>query len=138
MNEHTSLELSRRLHEKGFRAEHDKVWVHHWSKDSMQWSLCDIDEDDKVNEQIPAYTFTELWGVFPLKIYTDDTPFYLIIDRAVRKLPVMSVGYKDINYEHYGSDVFNHESPTEALGLLVEWLIDEGHIEVSQDQKEGA
>jgi hypothetical protein len=66
-------------------------------------------------------SFTELWRGVPLKIYTDDTPFYLIIERAVRKLPVMSIGYKDANYEFYGSEVFNHESPAEAVGLLLEW-----------------
>lgn len=64
LQEYTSLELSKRLHDKGFRGEHDCEWVEHYDhKKGIIWDLFGIDETDTVNVKIPAYTFTALWGV---------------------------------------------------------------------------
>ena len=109
--EHTSLELSKRLHEKGFKlkgnthptryiimddgGENPNIPVRYF--ESLKYSHC---------EYIPAYTFTELWGA---------------LDGKQRKELLIhmldNVGHLDLN------------DPAEVAG---EWLIDNDHIQCKE------
>jgi hypothetical protein len=39
MTEHTSLELSKRLYDKGFRGIHGKVWIHKIVSKELEWLI---------------------------------------------------------------------------------------------------
>ncbi|MHC4616469.1 MAG: hypothetical protein ACYTEQ_01815 [Planctomycetota bacterium] len=57
--EHTSLELSKRLHEKGFRGEHFCSWM---ISCVDKQPFCGDNENSVAHERIcPTYTFTEIW-----------------------------------------------------------------------------
>ena len=128
MNEHTSQELSQRLHDKGFGGEHEYVWGRCFGLyDAAQYLTLN---DKKAiagydyREVIPAYTFTEIWGVLPERIDT-----YILASKKSKG--EMFIGYLNPimrSWKHW----FCTESPAEAVGLLVEWLIDNNHVEVTQ------
>jgi len=124
MTEHTSYDLSKRLHEVGFRGEHTHVWVHHWNykTEDMIWTLHPIDEDDKVNDQIPCYTFTELWSVLPAKV----NDHWLEIHKGIH-------GENDLDYFDNDDNPRTNNpmvaSIAECAGLMLEWLITEGHVQ---------
>lgn len=64
MTEHTSLELSRRLYDKGFRGNNSHVWIvtdGAIKSPGAKWE-CKPTSIFLPND-IPAYTFTELWKV---------------------------------------------------------------------------
>lgn len=127
ISEHISLELSKRLHDKGFRGKYEWVYGHDLG------GLCILAKCDKheYTNEIPAYTFIELWRVLPQWIPN----------------PKHGKGQYDLEmgknhngtktcvcYETYEGGILtksehHHESPTEAIGLLLEWLIDNGHHE---------
>jgi hypothetical protein len=114
--EHTSLELSKRLHEKGFRGEHKQVWF----EGKTQWHMgIKSAWRDPRYKSIPAYTFTELWGVLPKWV-----KLHKFRHSSVARFLYGGVGHN-----------FEHESPAEAIGLLLEWLIGEGHYQC--DTREG-
>jgi hypothetical protein len=119
MTEHTSYELSKRLHDKGFKGKYEKVWTKHsdWTR-SQHHFLCDVMQNVTDKEVFPAYTFTELWGAMPEYIVDDMCKLYL---EATKDAGVTYIEYV------YG-DGFNHESPAEAAGMMVEWLIDNGYL----------
>jgi hypothetical protein len=123
MTEHTSKDLSKRLANKGFRGEHKNVWV----IDGDQYSSHGIgeiaDEGNTIGcETIPAYTFTEIWGALPYQL-VDADPGMPGIDRLeLYKYPDVTVG----KYGILASVA--QPNPAEAAGLLLEWLIDNGHI----------
>lgn len=117
MKEHTSKELSQRLKDKGFGAEHKS----NWEKWEDFYEIVGEDETSMWDVACPAYTFTELWAVVPNEISYGDLE---ILKCCGKTLVQYSRGPATTRQEH--------ESPAEALGLLVEWLIDNGHLEVSQ------
>lgn len=111
--EHTSLELSRQLHDAGFKGEHKHIWFAMGNEQEVNWKdALVLSCNDASNEpgfhkrNVPAYTFTEIWGV---------------LDGKQRKELLIhmldNVGHFDLN------------DPAEVAG---EWLIQEGHVQVSQ------
>jgi hypothetical protein len=141
MKEHTSLELSKRLHEKGFRGEHESAWK---EADSQCWEdpseyipiiTRNLFPDWGMN-YIPAYTFTELWAVVPYMLHIDGQGYELLIakDISLSDGPLSEAIYR-LNGEEQELVNVAHESPTEALGLLVEWLIDEGRIQCDKEDE---
>jgi hypothetical protein len=132
IREHTSLELSKRLHEKGFRREHKRIWLQ-VGVFPDKFRLYKGNQLDYTDGDYPAYTFTELWGRVPDYIFQQYAMCQGHYDLRVSKTPE---GLTRASYYDCGErmtlepDDFEHESPAEALGLLVEWLIDNGHMEV--------
>jgi hypothetical protein len=137
--EHTSLELSKRLYDKGFRGEHVSNWEG-WEKFT---EVVVVHEDTVSNWTAicPAYTFTELWGVLPYEIevdtlgndlYSDDYGEFYKMLCPLWEHPYGYMGKTRAAYAAQGMEPnivgFSHESPAEAAGLLLEWLIDEGHM----------
>jgi hypothetical protein len=125
MKEHISRELAQRLWDKGFRAGHGRIWVlstNHTRGDD--WGIIKNEEDRKLkcfDAHIPAYTFTELWGVLPDELRLDGNEMNILVmgkDKADTCLYYRGAA------GHSGQA---HESPAEAAGLLVEWLIDNGY-----------
>jgi hypothetical protein len=62
-----SLGLAKNL--KGLGVKQDSLWwwVNHYDNSSRSriWSLCQKDEDDKVNPHISAFTVAEIGEIFP-------------------------------------------------------------------------
>jgi len=124
MNEYTSQELSQRLWDAGFRAEHTQEWHLDGRPDHKdEWYLCEKgrwwDED-----AIRTYTFNELWSIVPKGTSFDKN----------------NNGESSVCWMGQPScpEFSAHESPAEALGLLVEWLIDNGHMTAKkEDSDEG-
>lgn len=125
--EHTSQALSQRLLDKGFRAEHTHYYV--IMNDgglnptaAMPWVEAQNYSDCK---WLYAYTFTELWGVVPERWFKKSGDMYywqMKTDQHQRCC---------IEVRHSQGalkEVFKSKSPAEALGLLVEWLIDNGYV----------
>lgn len=113
--EHTSRELSQQLHDAGFRGEHKKVWGDRTSL----YSKFDYDGT-------PAYTFTEIWGVLPAT-----HPEQFAFKFLMHPFPDLSeAGY--LQPEPWTIiKSWRGKSPAEAAGLLLLWLIQEGHVEVN-------
>jgi hypothetical protein len=125
----TSLDLSKRLHEKGFKAEHEYVWIEHYEGGKTIWSVFMTDPLDIVNKSIPAFQFHELFEVVPEDIEHEDGRW------SGLNMGKSMTGNFVATYLHPSTFVKNQAygkaSPVEALGLLVEWLIDNGHLEVN-------
>lgn len=155
MNEHTSQGLSQRLHDKGFRAEFNYIYDSEgvlwqiFAKDdkhnacakrldiqSSFWLVCTDPECKEHDDYTPAYTFTELWGIVPegfpykgqeatLDIWKGDG-----CDGQIE-------GGMCLKYRLWDTPIMasfhQHESPAEALGLLVLWLIENNYLEVSNE-----
>jgi hypothetical protein len=125
MIEHTSRELSQRLHEKGFRAEHAWSWMISCIDGKP---FCGDNENSIAHKRIcPAYTFSELWGRVPKSI---------TVNEHWRPLDIYPTDKGEICFRYYQITPFNkfkHESPAEAIGLLLEWLLDNGHYEGRED-----
>jgi hypothetical protein len=119
MKEYTSLELSKRLYKKGFRAKSKHVWAYGRiiPKHYATTNHFKVDAD--------ALTFTELWSVVPHKIINGK---YHIEILKVYDGKTTTIGYINNEGKNFMMNFF-HESPAEAIGLLVEWLIDEGHLQ---------
>jgi hypothetical protein len=128
--EHTSRELSQRLKDKGFRGEHKSVWVSHPNVFGGKPFVITVnhyhDNPDKdLIVLCPAWTFNELWGVLPEWI-KETWSLILLKEHSDGKTVA---GYESrVNLMQHS---FRHESPTEAVGLLLEWLIDEGHCDTN-------
>jgi len=122
-----SLELSKRLWHKGDRKLSSTQWV----KIDGKWGLEHLidDEADGVNvfaldrslidEEYPAYTLDELWAMLP----------DVINDEYYKNLTNYCCCYEndpddyDADIEELHRVVINH-NPTEAAGLMLEWLLD--------------
>jgi hypothetical protein len=118
--EHTSRELSQRLKDKRFRGEH----THYYCRETLMQDGVDYCHG---YPKIPAYTFNELWGVLPDEIKGD-------YEIALTKDDVRTyVCYEECSHGEIVSstETFAHESPTEAIGILLEWLIDKGHCDTN-------
>ena len=118
MKEHTSLELSKRLHDKGFRGEHKYGWITKHYKEGHG----EIVEAENFLITFPAYTFTELWGVLLREIVIKTKGY-----EYRRTLDVYKYSDTGMELKYHQAVKVVHESPTEAVGLLLEWLIDEGY-----------
>lgn len=128
-----SLELSKKLHELGVKVESEYVWAYCYSvKDNkMIWLPCPFDEDDLVNKHIPAPTFEELWAVMPdaIKLEGDDNLYQVELEAYKDVDGSTTIGYIiDGSMQGHMEESFDHESPTEALGLLAIWLAENGHL----------
>lgn len=113
-----SLESSKRLHELGVKVESASVWGYL----GAEWML--FPEGIKPSNNFPSPTFTELWGMLPVSI--EGHP--LVLERCTCG-PCPKAITTQIRYGtliHYFP-----ESPTEAAGLLLIWLAENGHIEVT-------
>lgn len=139
MTEHTSKDLSQRLYDRGFRAEHGheyRIFTKQLPTSSLpDHVLREVDDDNDEHgsyyESIPAYTFTELWAVVPVLIDINEDTFYLTLSKGIKWNNAMYARWFTPEMEALTEQIA--ESPAEALGLLVEWLIDNGHIEVSHE-----
>jgi len=77
----------------------------------------------------PAPTFEELWAVMPDEITDSDNDcYYLNMEKVHRKLDVTRCMYANEIIDHI-IEQFSHESPTEAAGMLLVWLAENGHLE---------
>jgi len=124
MSEYTSLELSKRLYEKGFRGEHKKVWI----KTDGEWIKVDSEIGyGMFKGAIPAYTFTEIWLALPKEIEHEGKLLYIRITCGRKGMFIEYSTPDPLGGEVY----FSHASPAEVVGLLLEWCIDNGHVEVS-------
>jgi len=140
--EHTSKELSERLWNKGFRAEHGheyRIFTKQLPTSSLpDHVLREVDDDNDEHgsyyESIPAYTFSELWAVVPYMLHINNQSYELLMakDISLSNGPLNEAMYRRTGGE---SELVNigHKSPAEALGLMVEWLIDNGHMEASNE-----
>jgi len=139
MDEHTSRELSQRLYDKGFRAEHEYKWFAGGNESEVNWHNAIILSKQEAYREpgfkkraIPAYTFPELWGIVPHIIEVNHKMKSLVIQKHISG--EMRIGYTAPCKQP--SMLMCSHSPAEAIGLLVEWLIDNGHIKVSQVEGE--
>jgi hypothetical protein len=129
MKEHISYELAKRLHDKGFRGEHENVWAKNYQPINLV-----LPKKDAIYKPFtslfPAYTFTELWGVLPRYIGAKKRyrPELELNKRGSNTV----ISYPDSHAETY--DVFEHEFPAECAGLMLEWLIDNGYVEVKDER----
>jgi hypothetical protein len=116
MTEHISKELAQRLWDKGFRGTHYCLWM----ESCVDGKPFVGDPENSVAHKrlFPAYTFTELTNIIPLGIGNKQW-WWAKYDVMPKRFVT---GYGNIN----GSQ-WSHESPAEAAGLLVEWLIDNGY-----------
>ena len=119
MNEHTSKELSQRLYDKGYRGEHTHLWADH-SEFGEGWILVPCGETDGM-PFIPAWTFSEILRELPSHI----DKFDLFTRKGDNGLCIVFYAWMgNLNEVLF---IESHASPAEAIGLLLEWLIDEGH-----------
>ena len=136
-----SLESSKRLHELGVVVE-SKCW---WINDEL--FLFDIEREyafhfitgERVGElcvgqlgrdPTPAPTFEELWAVLPVKIDTKEHGecwLNMWWEEYSDGSKGPRWGYADHKLKAYGE----HESPTEAAGMLLVWLAENGHVEAN-------
>ena len=131
--EHTSYELSKRLHDKGFRAQHKHKHAipkgtHHKPAviriEQTSW----MEYYKSFDLDIPAYTFTDLWNVLPDTLIHDEEFVFLCCQKVHENTGLMScASYLKLDGIHNGQPSFRKTSPAEAVGLLVEWLLDNGH-----------
>jgi len=135
MNEHLSLELSKRLQELGVVVEVGHVWEVR--------ALGTLEEKKKVvlsmfkdynlgREYFPAPTFIELWAVMPWVINYGTTTYVKTLSEDSRGVTTASYEYTDWEESEFVPVKESpHESPVEAAGLLLIWLAENGHVEVS-------
>lgn len=137
MPETSSLPSSKRLAQLGFKAESEYVW-YWWPQGGIEPRTGLTKTYIPLSEgfvAIPAPQFSEIWKVLPKGItvkHLDEYPSwtYRIAAGANTKYKTKFViGYQNLNgtwVDFYGS----HESPTEALALLLIWLIENNHYNV--------
>jgi len=126
MNEHTSQGLSERLRDKGFRGEHEIVWI----KTDGEWIRCNAVLASMFRGAIPAYTFSELWAVMPSIIPTEYGDIELDMYKEGNSGPTICV-YWDVIEHTQESTFIRHESPAEAIGEMLIWLIENNYYEVN-------
>lgn len=127
-NEHTSYELSKSLHELGFKGEHKNVYVTNsvWKRDQEIKTLESIRHLPYYEVLFPAYTFSELWAVLPLLLEN-----YFMLGMGKEWDTKTNIQYIDREGDCHttlGGAEFSHESPAEAAGLMVAWLIENGYL----------
>lgn len=153
INEFTSYELSKRLHELGFKGEHGYVWDRNkelWRIEQSDdkhnilaklvngdgcWLICsDPNCKEHDGSAIPAYTFTELWAVLPEGINVNHSSYHIHLTKGALDLDgKVCVSYTQFDLQKeefkyaYSCDA---SSRAEAAGLMVEWLIKEKYLEV--------
>jgi hypothetical protein len=113
-----SLELSKRLHEKGFKGEYEYVWAYGKTAGPYE-NKCVTKKTAKLCclADFPAYQFHEILNFFKKW----DIPVALEwIDGE------MAACTKDSRDKHDGASLVQHESPVEAIALLLERVIDNG------------
>jgi hypothetical protein len=134
----TSYEISKRLHELGFGNVKCKYYwqIPKWSTDGSAHNLIDADHYEIIRgedfpDYIPAYTFEEIWGVLPDNIKDDDGE--MGVRALIRNGKLNIIGYiypdSDMEWIHW---IATAESPAEAAAMLLVWLIENKHYEVSQ------
>jgi hypothetical protein len=126
-SEYTSQGLSKRLKDKGFRGEHKRVLEYRNDFDSGEtgWHLTWRWDASILHESVPCFSFTEIWGMLPARVEdSDGDVFWLYMDKTRRGKT--EAFYCNINDYEFSLDKAVHESPAEAIGLLLEWLIDNG------------
>ncbi len=125
MSEYTSIELSQRLAELGFKGEHEWWWVIDASP--VNAVIRDIYvQANNIQAECPAFTFTEIWAVLPTELQDDyGLMLYKVADGTTWANYEYSYGdgYRVLENSH-----FSHKSPVEAAGLLLEWAIINKHV----------
>lgn len=115
-----SQESSKRLHELGVKVENALVWVDYINGPIVVSSIPDM------AESVPAPTFEELWAVMPHRI---EIGGHQCVPIQGKTSNTTFVAYSiEGSLGDTMSEIFEHESPTEALGLLVIWLAENGHM----------
>ena len=122
MGETTSKELSHELDELGFRADGE----YDWNYVDGKWKLVNHDDLNFTKPFLKAYQAHELLRALPRTIDVSNFVWWLHISKASDTC--MQVEYQDWKQTIKGTQF--HESLTEALGLLVKWCVEQGHIEV--------
>lgn len=138
--ERTSYETSKALEEAGFKGEHTHVYGKQ-KKSDKQWgklrSLIIEHSGKRIDPckelwncngivTLPAYTFTELWRELPAIIMVNKLGWTLEISKSIENAKDMWMWYGNAAYGKVISPEFSHESPAEAAGQLMLWLIKEG------------
>ncbi len=129
----TSLELSKYLYEHGVVLETEKWWVPdilnnelHWRIDKFNSGYTCLWKDTKL-EKIPAFSCEELLEMLPETIEVGKD-YHLEILKVDNQF---IIGYRNF-YINTAADApciittFNKSLP-EALGLMCEWLLDNGY-----------
>lgn len=119
MNETLSQKPSKRLHELGFKMDTCNEWrLEHTlaSSDHRTWVVRNITLD---STNIPAPTFEELWKVMPPNLNFASRLYINKWDNGV-----VTAGYE----KHSDSEQEHSLSPTEGLGQLAIWLVENGHL----------
>lgn len=131
-----SLELARRLKDAGFERESEYVWMMpRWMTPSLVTGLLNGEimargESDNRYASwgdegpflYPAYTFEEIWAMLPNKIDDFNKTLMGIHDELQR------CGYLECLDGEWLDDTKDIICATEAVGLLLEWAINEGHV----------
>lgn len=128
MSEHLSQELSARLHELGVVVEFKSVYSR---KSGRLYPLHLFEHELEMSEFLAAPTFTELWAVIletfnyngeqtSLDMWKSDGTEGLIEGEFCTKYRVWDRPILD-SFRH-------HESPTEAIALLLIWLKENNHV----------
>jgi hypothetical protein len=119
----TSLELSKKLWEKGLRFKSEK---YHCQSPDGEWIVLPIPDLPNAGNYwenvsaISAYSTDELLTVMPYMIYEDSDNFNLLI----RKSPKDYVIRYDSKYRAINRD---NKILVEGLGELCLWLLDNGY-----------
>lgn len=115
----TSLELSKRLYEKGLRIETENWWI----EQTNGWRICSyppaLSSLTRTWNGYPAPSTDELWGVLPDTFSISHVVYYLHITKFVGDREILAV----VRYRTWSEDILiekDNSSPSEALGLMVE------------------
>ena len=135
-----SLELSKRLHELGIVVESEYFW---WfpldeivDKGFLQMAGFIVGAKDKY---CSAPTFEELWAVMPMRITGNFEQEYdkrLMCGKGKDGKQLTIAVYVEL---YQGTDLYSPDktfgsstfckSPTEAAGMLLIWLAENGHVD---------
>jgi len=125
--ETVSLELAKQLHEAGYVASTDsKVYVVMYDGGPNPMHPMSREDGFKYTNclHFPAPTFTEIWAALPAVIGRHDLRLETTGDN---RYSIASYTYHSniSDYLHYEK----HDTPAEAAGRLLLWIIENGHKE---------
>lgn len=153
----TSLDLSRKLAEKGAPRDTLFYWVFYIRnppdrmsvisadsiKDTAEYNDCSFEQQLAIDDAIPAYTASELGAWLPktLPFTAEDSTTYV-----EREAGLCGIHHKDqwgVFYIHNGRNISalpraTADTEANARARLLLKLIDAGHVSFTQDEKDYA
>jgi len=126
-----SLELSKKLHELSVVVESEQKYAYDPTQPHIDCVLRDknIESTHHWWKECPAPTFEELWKVIPDQVYILGGWYWFALEKHHRRGEDEPYARLSV-YQIKGlGKAFDHESPTEAAGMLLVWLKENGHLE---------